>query len=252
MFFILSKIFNFLMAPVSWMIILLLWMIISKSKHTKKKLFITIICISILFSNYFLYQQFALWWQPKPVTLEKGKHYSAGILLGGFAAFDKNKKGFFSENADRFIQAEKLYHQGFIQKIIMTGGSGSLIDNGAKEADFVKTELLACGVAEKDIIIENNSRNTFENAVFTKTIIDSLQLKSPFILITSAIHIPRSEKIFRKAGIAVIPFPTDFHVINSRLNWEEYIVPDLKLLNEWRYTIHEIIGIVAYKLTGKA
>ncbi|OIQ97940.1 hypothetical protein GALL_199890 [mine drainage metagenome] len=252
MFFIISKVLSFLIAPIAWIIILLLWMIITKSKTAKKKLSVVIICIAILFSNYFLYQQFALWWQPKRVTLEKGNHYSAGILLGGFANFDIHKQGFFTESADRFIQTEKLYHQGFIQKIIMTGGSGALIDNEAKEADFVKNELIASGVAEKDIIIENNSRNTFENAVFTKRIIDSLQLKGPFVLLTSAIHMPRSVKIFQKAKINVIPFPTDFHVIDSKLNWDEYIIPDLKLLNEWQYTIHEIVGIVAYKLTGKA
>jgi len=252
MFFILSKIFDFLMAPISWILILLLWMIISKSKKVKKRLSVLVIVIAILFSNSFLYKTFVLAWQIKPVTLVKGKSYSAGILLGGFAAFDIDKKGYFSESADRFIQAEKLYHQGFIQKIIMSGGSGALINNDTKEADFVKGELIASGVAEKDIIIENQSRNTYENAIFSKRILDSLKLSSPYILLTSATHMPRSIKIFKKAAIPVLPFPCDYHVINSHISWEEIVIPELKLLNDWGIIFHEIIGLKVYQLTGKA
>ena len=119
MFFILSKIFDFLMAPISWILILLIWMIIVKSKKAKKRLSIIIICISILFSNSFLYRTFVLAWQPKQSVLIKGNQYSAGILLGGFTGFDIDKRGYFNEAADRFIQAEKLYHEGFIQKITL-------------------------------------------------------------------------------------------------------------------------------------
>lgn len=251
MFFILSKIFSFLLAPISWILILLIWMIISKSKPTKKRLSVIIICIAILFSNYFLYRKFVLAWQSKPVTLSKGSHYSAGILLGGFAAFDIDKRGFFTQESDRFIQTEKLYHLGFIQKIVMTGGSGSLINNELKEADFIKGELIASGIAAEDIIIENNSRNTYENAIFSKRILDSLHLQGPYVLITSATHMPRSVRVFKKAGLNVVAFPCNYTVINSHISWEEFVIPDLKLLNDWSIIIHEIIGLKIYQLTGK-
>jgi len=252
MFFILSKVLSFLVQPISWILVLLIWMIFSKSKAVKKRLLISIICIAVLFSNLFLYQKFVTAWQTKPVTLSKGTQYSVGIVLGGFADFDINKRGYFSESADRFIQTEKLYHQGFIQKIIMTGGSGELINPEPKEAAFVKNELIASGISENDIMIENSSRNTFENAVFTKKILDSLQLKAPYILITSATHMPRSLQVFRKAGISVIAVPSDYHVINSHLSIDEIIIPKLKLLNDWGIIFHEIIGLKVYQLTGKA
>ena len=252
MFFIVSKIFDFLMAPISWILILLIWMIIVKSKKTKKKLLYIIILVAIIFSNHFIYRTFVLAWQIKPANLEKGKSYSAGILLGGFTGFDVDKRGYFNEAADRFIQAEKLYHLGFIQKIIISGGSGQLFNNEAKEADFVKGELIASGVKENDIIIENSSRNTYENAVFSKKIIDSLQLKGPYVLITSATHMPRSIKIFEKAGMKIISFPSDYHVFNSHISFEDFVIPKLKLLNEWGTIFHEIIGLKVYQLTGKA
>lgn len=252
MFFIISKILSFLLAPISWILILLIWMIFSKSKKIKKRLSVITIFVIILFSNNFLYRKLVLSWQAKPITLTKENHYSAGILLGGFAGFDIDKKGYFSESADRFIQAEKLYHQGFIEKIIMTGGSAALLNTEPKEANFVKDELIASGVAANDIVIENNSRNTFENAAFSKKILDSLQLKAPYLLITSAIHIPRATLVFKKAGLSVMPFPSDFRVINAIYSWDEYIIPNLKLLTDWSFILKEMIGIQVYKIMGKA
>ena len=252
MFFILSKILDFLMQPISWILILLIWMFISKNKKIKKRLLIISILTAVVFSNHFIYQKIVMAWQSKPLTIAKGNQYSAGILLGGFANFDKHNKGFFNEASDRFIETEKLYHQGIIQKILMTGGSGELIHHENKEADFIKNELITSGVAEKDILIENKSRNTYENAIFSKRILDSLQLKGPYVLITSATHMPRSINIFKKAEISIIPFPSDYRVIDSRISWQDIVIPDMKLLNEWSIILHEIIGLKIYQLTGKA
>ncbi len=252
MFFLLSKIFDFLMAPAAWLVILIIFMIFTKNKKIKKRLQISIVCILLIFSNHFIYRTIVVAWQPKPVTLTKGSHYSAGILLGGFVVFDVNKNGYFDDAADRFIEAVKLYHQGFIQKIVMTGGSAALVYNEAKEADFVKNELIANGVSEKDIIIEAYSRNTFENAIFTKQILDSLNLKPPYLLITSASHMPRSIKIFKKANINVDQYPCDYDVVDSHLSLVELLLPDLKLFNTWYKIIHEIVGLKIYQLIGKA
>jgi uncharacterized SAM-binding protein YcdF (DUF218 family) len=252
MFFILSKILAFILAPVTWILLLLLISFIVKKATVKKKLRIAAVVILIIFSNPYLFKKTVLWWQAKPVTFNKMQHFSAGILLGGMAAFDKNDVGYFGENADRFIQTEKLYHQKFIDKIIVSGGSGSLFRQNLKEADFIKAELIKSGVAEQNILIENTSRNTYENAMNTKRIIDSLQLKGPFVLITSAFHIPRSLKVFNKAGINTVPFPSDFIEIDTPFAVDSDLLPRLGLLNFWKIIIKEIIGTKIYELTGKA
>ena len=194
MFFIVSKILDFLMQPISWILILLIWMFISKNKKIKKRLLIISILTAVVFSNHFIYQKIVMAWQSKPLTIAKGN----------------------------------------------------------KEADFIKNELITSGVAEKDILIENKSRNTYENAIFSKRILDSLQLKGPYVLITSATHMPRSINIFKKAEISIIPFPSDYRVIDSRISWQDIVIPDMKLLNEWSIILHEIIGLKIYQLTGKA
>ncbi|MFZ8477648.1 YdcF family protein, partial [Staphylococcus aureus] len=85
-----------------------------------------------------------------------------------------------------------LYHEGKIEKILVTGGNGNLFLNEPDESSFLEKEFIRNGVKKEDIILEKKSRNTYENAIFSKKILDSLKLKPPYILITSASHMPRS------------------------------------------------------------
>jgi len=252
MFFILSKILYFLIIPFWWIMILYIFMRFSKSPKIKKRLFIAIIMIGVLFTNPFIYRSMVSLWQPSPVDLPVTKTYEAGILLGGMAGYDKNDRGYFGNNADRFIQAANLYHRGIIKKIIISGGTGSLAQNEPAESVFLRKEFLANNVNDCDIIMETRSRNTFENGVFSKNIIDSLHLQPPFILITSALHMRRSVSVFKKTGYAFIPSPCDYKVIPRKFDAENYFIPNISLLNEWSYFIKEVVGLYVYKLTGKA
>lgn len=252
MFFILSKVFLGLLFPFFWIVILFIWSWHSKKPIVKKRLRALIILIFLLFSNQFFFRSMVTIWQPTPTKIPVHLTYHAGILLGGLAGFDKNKRGYFGNSADRFIQAANLYHQGIIQKIIVSGGTGSLDQDEPAEAPFLQSQLIENGVKEEDIIVESRSRNTYENAVFTKQIIDSLQFQPPFILITSALHMRRSVSVFKKAGVNNIPFPCDYKVVPKNLLNADLIIPDISLLKEWGLFIKEVVGLYVYKLTGKA
>ncbi len=252
MFFVLSKIFAFLLIPFNWILLLFVIYLIVKNKTIKKRLLIGIVSIFIIFSNPFLFKTIVLNWQIKQSQLQQGKQYEAGILLGGMVSFDKDNKGHFGATADRFIQTEKLYHQGIIKRIVVTGGSGSLMQNEPVEADFIVQELIASGVKETDIIRENKSKNTFENAVFTKQILDSLKLQPPYVLISSASHLNRAIKVFTKANLAVVAYPSAFEVIETKMSFIDALIPDITQLIYWKYIIKEMIGVLVYSLTGKA
>ena len=211
-----------------------------------------IVIIFVFFSNPFLYKYLVTLWQPMVTILPSNTSYEAGILLGGMAGFDKNEHGYFGSSADRFIQAANLYHQGIIKKIIVSGGTGTIDQTKPAESPFLQSQLMANGVKETDIIIDSRSRNTFENAIFSKQIIDSSKFQPPFILITSAIHMKRSISVFNKAGLDCIPFPCDYKVIATKFSIDNLIIPDISLLKEWGFFLKEIIGLYAYKLTGKA
>jgi uncharacterized SAM-binding protein YcdF (DUF218 family) len=252
MFFILSKILFFLIVPFWWIIILLVWMWLSKNKKVKKRLQALVIIILILFTNPFLYRTLVMLWQPVAIELPANQKFNAGIVLGGLSGYDKNGQGHFGNNADRFIQIANLYHRGIVKKIIVSGGTGKLSQDEPPESVFLRTQFIANGVNDSDIVIESRSRNTSENAIFSKHISDSLQLKPPVILVTSALHMKRSVSVFKKVGFECIPLPCDYKVTPQKFSFENVIVPNVSLLNHWGEFIKEVVGLWVYRLTGKA
>lgn len=252
MFFILSKILIFFLMPFYWIILLLIWIWLSKNALVRKRLKMIIFIILIVFTNPFLYRSMVMLWQPPPTQLPKSQTYEAGIVLGGLSGYDKYEQGYFGDNADRFIQTANLYHQGIIKKIIVSGGTGSLTQNEPAESFFLRKEFIANGVKDTDIIIESRSRNTFENAIYSKQITDSLNLHPPFLLVTSALHMKRSASVFKKAGLNCTPFPCDYKVIPLSFAPDNTFLPNIKVLNEWSFFLKEVVGLVVYQLTGKA
>lgn len=252
MFFILSKVLFFLLVPFWWIVILLVWRWLSKNPKTKKRLLVLSILILVIFTNPFLYRTAVLLWQPSPVQMSDHQKFDAGVILGGLAGYDKNGVGHFGGSADRFIQTANLYHRGIIKKIIVSGGTGKLGKDELPEAPFLRQELIYNGVHDSDIIVESLSRNTFENAMYSKRISDSLHLRPPFILITSAFHMKRSASVFKKAGFQCIPFPCDYRITPQKFSLEDTVIPNITLLMQWSETLKEIVGLFVYRLTGKA
>lgn len=171
MFFILSKVLSIFLSPFNWLLILILLAFIIKNAAKKKKLVIIAVCWFLIFSNPFLIHKLTLNWQSPRKVLAPDEQYKAGIVLAGFAGFEfKTGDGFFTADSDRFIQAVRLYETGKIKKILIAGGSGSLDKQRQqfKEADFVKTLLIQLHIPEEDILTENQSRNTYENAILKK------------------------------------------------------------------------------------
>lgn len=194
-------------------------------------------------------------WQVPPKEFAANEQYPVGIVLTGFAGFEFNSgKGYFTSASDRFIQTVKLYQQKRIKKILISGGSGSLDKERQrfKEASFVKQEMIANGIPEADIIAEDQSRNTFENAIEAKKIIDSLQIKQPVLLITSAMHMKRSVKVFEKAGINSVAYPCNYNALDNPQHFGESIIPTYEALDMWDKYLKEVIGLLVYKITGKA
>lgn len=253
MFFIASKLGYFLLSPESWLIVLVLISFVVKAKTARKRLRIAAVLVALVFSNPWFFRSMNQWWQPSPTQLPANRQYSAGILLGGLSMYDKFDTGYFGNNADRFIQTVNLYHSKQIGKIVISGGSGNLLQREPSETDFLLKALLRNGIPQQDIIVESKSRNTFENAVFSKRLLDSLQIPGPYIIVTSAQHMPRAMKVFRKAGYEnPVPFPCDYKVIDARFSLNNIIIPDITLISDWKYLIKEMVGTAVYQLTGKA
>lgn len=251
MFFILSKVLLFLLFPAWWVVGLLVWRYFTKKPAVKKRITVVVFAILILFSNNFIYRNLMIAWQPVPVTIAPGTRFDAAILLGGLSGYDKYGHGYFGDNADRFIQTANLYHQGFYKRIIISGGSGELLREPLPEAVFLRSELIKNNIEDSALIMEASSKNTYENGVFSKRIVDSMHLQQPLLLITSAFHMRRSMAVFKKAGLNCISFPCDYKVTPQKFSVAD-IVPDFRTFTAWPLFLKEIVGLIVYKATGKA
>ncbi|HMO31949.1 MAG TPA: YdcF family protein [Lacibacter sp.] len=255
MFFLLSKILLFFIQPFNWLLLSALTALLTRHPVRRKRLWIFTAVLFLVFSNPALIEAITLRWQAKERILQPGEQYEAGILLTGFCAFEeKTGKGYFKGANDRFIQTVRLYHQGHIKKIIVSGGNSSIRKSRQtwKEADFIVEQLLQMGIPAADVYKDNRSRNTHENGLFSKAIIDSLQLPPPYLLITSATHIKRSQYVFRKIGLTATDYPTHFTVIGNPLRFPGSFLPAYKAFDLWDTFMKENVGLLMYRLTGKA
>jgi uncharacterized SAM-binding protein YcdF (DUF218 family) len=248
MYFI-AKLAHYLVNPNTWLLLLLLWAYLTKNEVYKKRLTISCIILFFILTNGALYKKVMYWWQPTPVELTNT--YDAGIVLTGMAGFGPDGKGYFGNSSDRFIQTLKLYNQGIIKKIIVSGGDGTLGQQNPKEADFLRDEFIKNKVPAKDIITENQSRNTYENTLNSKKITDSLHFNTQVVLITSAIHMPRASALFKKAGFSYVIYPSNYIITDNSFEAEDFI-PNFGLIERWNSVFKEWMGIIAYKISGKA
>lgn len=211
------------------------------------------VVILIVFSNTFLYKFFCHKWEIHTHSIENTNHYEVGLVLTGMAEYNSDLKEIsIRRGGDRIWQAINLYKAGKIDKIMISGASGYVSDRGLNEAEQFKSTLLKWGFPEKDILIESKSRNTHENAVESKNI---LEMTMPHIdevlLITSGRHMRRASACLTKVGLKHECFSTDLYTgIDNYIFWDEYIVPEPSTISDWRDLIKEYVGYFMYKIMG--
>jgi len=255
MFFYLSKLLAFLIAPVVWVFLLLIYSFITKIESRAKKLRIAAVLILYLFSNPFLVDEGFRAWEPVTPDWDlMDTKYDAAIVLGGIGDVDlRLQKINFGHSADRLLQTLQLYHQGRIKKIIFTGGSGSIEFPEKKEGIFVHKYLRNIQIPDSALIVEAQSKNTYENAVFTKIILDSLNVNGNYLLVTSGFHMRRAMAIFKKAGYEnIFPYVTNRSSGVRRKTFDHLFIPNSGALFGADLLIHEWVGYLIYKLRGYA
>ncbi len=106
------------------------------------------------------------------------------------------------------------------------------------------------GIPDSVIFFEDRSNTTYDNASYAKQILDSVQLNPPYLLVTSAYHIPRAFLLFNNAGVLTVPFPCNY---NSGRGGSSFwsLVPKLTVLSDWNPYLKEAVGYFWYKLTMK-
>lgn len=253
MFFILSKTLNFLVMPFTVIAILLLLSGVIRNNRWKKKLFWTGIVLLLFFSNDFISNEMMNLWEVKTKPFKEMRPHKLGIVLTGATVplLKPDDRVYFQRGADRVTHTVQLYKLGLIEKILISGGSGMLMNEDEPEANKFKKAMVMMGVPGEDIYIENETRNTYESAIEVKPMLDSLQYRAEdCLLITSAFHMRRSLACYRKAGLWIEPFSTDFYAHRRFFYFDALLIPKIDAMVIWHKLVKEWVGFVAYKLAG--
>ena len=254
MFFYFSQFLSFLAMPLTLVLLLLVTAVIFTPKSRGRKILGIGILLLVFFSNPFLSNLALLAWEPPYKSFEEIPNREIGIVLTGVTNLNKTTtdRTFFGKGADRITQALQLYRMGKIKKILITGGQGLNPTNPYSEAELLKRFLVMTGMPETDILIEEKSVNTRENAVFTKEFLEKngIATDQEFVFITSAFHMPRSKKCFDKVGLKTIPFPVDYYSHDIKYDLPELLYPRPEALVNWQLLVREWIGLVVYRLVG--
>ena len=242
MYFFLSKLLVYLLYPFLWICALIVIALITRNSKYKRRLLISALVLLYIFSCPWLLNLYSRVWNVETEMPNDNTVYSTVIILGGFSSGDKHGWGYFNENSTRFIEGIKLFASGKVRNIMVTGGNGNPSPGAFSEARWVKTQLEMLHYPDSCILIESNSRNTIENADFSKPIIQRAGLKPPYILLTSDYHMRRARMIFTHRGYKVIPYSV-YTSGNNGFNISQ-LIPDPGTLGGWNIYRKEMVGYV--------
>ena len=260
-FLFLSKLLPLFVYPLGLSCLLLLvalWLCWQRSRWTFVPILLAFLILvttgNVRFSNNLVK---SLEWQYLPS--ENLPLAEAIVVLGGATRNDEPPRIIpdMSDRGDRLLYAAKLYKDGVAPLIILTGGRIQWYGGESSEARSMATILELMGIPRDVMVLESRSLNTYENAVYTKEILNQKNIKQ-ILLVTSAAHMPRSLAIFKKQGINAIPAPTDFmiserNLIENQFSTESRIlsyIPDTESLDRTTQALKEYIGTFIYRLRG--
>jgi uncharacterized SAM-binding protein YcdF (DUF218 family) len=253
MFFILSKILVYLIMPLTIVVVLLVLSIVLRNQRWKKRAFWSAVILLYFFSNDFIANEVMNAWEMPTKPISSMRKYKLGIVLTGttISPDQPNDRIYFSRGADRVIHTVQLYKLGIIEKILVSGGTGRLVKAEDPEADKYKSAMMTMGVVAEDIILENKTRNTAESASAVKIMLNSMDINvKDCLLITSAFHMRRSLGCYRKVGLDIDNFTTDFYAHPRSFYPDGLLLPQYEAIHMWSKLSKEWVGYIAYKMAG--
>lgn len=176
-----------------------------------------------------------------------------GIIVLGGALNERNAalrgQSSVNEAAERMTAAAALARLYPEALLVFSGGSAALLDDRVKEAEDAHQLWSELGVPENRMIFEDQSRNTYENAVFTQRLVHP-QNDEKWLLVTSAFHMPRSIGIFRALGMNPLAFPVDYRTDGDAQDFRPPGDGSAAIRNV-ETALREWVGLLAYRLSGK-
>lgn len=259
MFYVLSKIVFFVIAPSHFVLIVLGAGVLLLAFSARQRLGRWLVCLGFAglvilgfspIGNLLIYPLEERFSAPQNVM---SKPYDGVILLGGFedGGISQGRDTMaLIDAAERLSETVRLARMLPDAKIIFTGGAGSIFLEAIDAGGAVGTYFRDVGIKADRIVVENKSRNTWENATFTRDLIKPAP-GAKFLLVTSAWHMPRAVGIFRKVGFDVDAYPVDYRTAGK----QDLMRPFSALANGLKRVdraAKEWIGLLAYWVSGRS
>lgn len=184
------------------------------------------------------------------------------VILGGSQDADASVslgQPVLNEAAERLVVGLELARRFPDARVLISGGSGALTGAQTSEARAGAIMLESLGLDPARILIEERSRNTHENAVYSLAVAEPSEGETSegetlegetWLLVTSAFHMPRSVGVFRQAGFDVVPYPVDFRTMGGDGNLRGFATIS-DGLRRFDVATREFVGLAAYRLTGR-
>jgi uncharacterized SAM-binding protein YcdF (DUF218 family) len=255
MYVYLSKILPLLLMPVTIVLVLSLIALLLQRGSKKMAASLLAVAISVLWvastpmvANG-LYRGLESRYPPQP--LAEVQEADCIVLLGGVigAPMPPRVEADLGETVDRVYKSAQLFRAGKARSLIVTAGNQPWSQSAWTEADLIRDLLVEWGVPKGVIFLEGSSRNTRENAIYSKNLIDSINCKES-LLVTSAAHMPRALAAFQSVNASVIPVSTDVRIIDRDVPTPMDFLPSAGALAMTSEAIREWIGQWVYKLQG--
>jgi uncharacterized SAM-binding protein YcdF (DUF218 family) len=173
------------------------------------------------------------------------------VILGGAEdsrADPPRELAGLNEAAERYTEAVALARRFPQARVVFTGGTAALLLKGTGEFVTAGRLLEALGVDKTRLTLEGRSRDTYENAVFTKDLVKPAPGER-WLLVTSGWHMPRAMGCFRRAGFAVEPWPVDYRTNGRYSLWlSDRASEGLRQVDN---AAREYAGLLMYYLSGR-
>jgi len=182
----------------------------------------------------------------QPIEIAEIENVDAIVVLSGMIRVigdEENLKYEFTDSIDRFFAGLDLFNNNKSPILILTRGKMPW-SIGIAEGEYLKELAIKYGVSEENIILTDEVQNTDQEA---KAIKEILTEDAKIILVTSAFHMPRAEKVFKAANINLITYPVDFQNSKSKTTMMDFI-PSAGSLSQTSHFVREMIGRLYYNL----
>lgn len=254
--FIASKILALLTQPLWWVVALLVGASLVSPRQPVLGRRLVVTALTMLLT---------LGWQPLPDALLRQlenryaefapqadlKDYVGVIVLGGGTesghVAQAHVQPLMTDAAERLTAPVAMLRHNPHLQVVYTGGEGAWLGVGPSEAERARKYFDSMGLSPAQVRYESASRNTYENAVLTGQL-PNIDKSQRWLLVTSAFHMPRAMATFAKAGWNISAYPVDFRT-GTDTPWTSYTLRDG--VANWQLLLHEWLGLLAYRVTGR-